>query len=293
MRCGVIAFAQTICLRFWEQCRAFGSALLSLFQRNVPCLAHSHSMDHRTVRVGGVENIGNTCIFSVMLQDFAALPQMYDSLVDSPLEKGLDEPEERFLVRQAMQQNLRRCVESIRSGNRVEHAEVRTLAQQLQGLGWQGHVSSAWRYFLFRLAPSLFPLPSFSVYELYEKTLHCLLEQVPSAPLQVVLTGMQDNRCFSDFFASHPEFSKMHSPTLWRVSLNTSPASLEERFENGPWEFSLRIVHAYRNTSSGKHVVVYRKNEGEWICCNDAQITQAAPSAVDNIYTVVYESRRL
>lgn len=228
-----------------------------------------------------------------MLQDFAALPQIYDSLLSSPLQKGLNESATRFAVRQAAQQTLQRCVDSIRSGKKVEHIEVKALAGQLQELGWQGHLSSAWRCFLHRLAPSFFPLPHFSVYELYEKTLHCLLEQVLSAPLQIVLTGKEDSRSFSEFFASHSELSKMRAPTLWRVSLNASPASMDEKFQIGSWEFSLRLVHAYQMTPSGKHVVVYRKSEGEWVCCNDTEITHAAPSATDSIYTVVYESQRL
>lgn len=293
MRCDAIAMVQTICLQLWEQCSSFDSAVFSLFQPNIPGLAHSHSMTHRKFRIGGVENTGNSCIFSVMLQDFAALPQIYDSLLSRPLQKGLKESEARFATRQVVQRSLYRYIQNIRSGKQVEQTDIKILAEQLQSLGWQGHLSSAWRCFLHRLAPSLFPLPFFSVYELYETTLHCLLEQVAFLPLQIVLTGKQDSGSFFDFFASHPEFSKRRSQTLWRVSLNVSPAFLEKRFQIGSWEFSLKVVHAYKNTSFGKHVVVYRQVEGEWICCNDTQITQAVPSASDTIYTVVYESRYL
>lgn len=293
MRCDAIALVQTICLQLWEQYSSFGSALFSLFQRNVPDLAHSHSMTHRNFRIGGVENTGNSCIFSVMLQDFAALPQVYDSLLSSPLQKGLTEPENRFALRQDVQKSLYRCIQNIRSGKQVEQTDIKILAHQLQSLGWQGNLSSAWRCFLHRLAPSLFSLPYFSVYELYETTLQCLLEQASFLPLQIVLTGIQPSGSFSDFFASHPEFSKTRLQTLWRVSLNESPTFLEERFQIGSWEFSLKVVHAYKNTSFGKHVVVYRQVEQEWICCNDTQITQSFPSASDIIYTVVYESRPL
>jgi hypothetical protein len=147
--------------------------------------------------------------------------------------------------------------------------------------------------FLTSLSSKSFSLPYFSVYELYETTLHCLLEQASFLPLQIVLTGKQDTGSFSDFFAFHPEFSKTRSQTLWRVSLNASSTFLEERFQIGSWEFSLKVVHAYKNTSFGKHVVVYRQVEEKWICCNDTQITQSVPSASDIIYTVVYERRHL
>lgn len=293
MCCGLITFAQATCLQLWEQCRAIGSALLSVFQRNVPDLTCNHTLSHRKVRVGGVENTGNSCIFAAMLQDFATLPQIYDSLLYSFPRKGPEELESRFIVRQTMHQCLVRNVEKIRSGKQVEHAEVRTLAEQLQRLGWQGHLSSAWRCFLHRLAPGIFTLPHFNVYELYERTLNCLLEQKPLAPMQIIFTGKENTRSFSGFFASHPQFSKMDIPVLWRVSLNTSLTSLEERFQIGVWEFSLRIVHAYRMTPAGKHVVVYRKCEEEWVCCNDTQTTLAIPPATDNTYMVVYESRRL
>lgn len=291
MRCNGVAPAGVSWLQLREQCRAFSSTLLSLFQRHVLCLTCGHSLAHRTIRIGGVENVGNSCIFSTMLQDFAALPQIYDSLFSTPLQRGLNEPATRFAARQAVQRMLWRCVEKIRSGQKVRHAEVRALADLLQKLGWRGHFSSAWRCFLHRLAPGLFSLPHFSVYELYEKTLHCLVGQMSSIPLQVVLTGKPNSLPFSAFFASHPEFPRMRVPSLWRISLNTSPALMEENFQIGLWKFSLRLVHAYRNTPSGKHVIVYRKSGEEWVCCNDTQITRAAPSATDSIYTVVYESR--
>lgn len=293
MRCHIIAFVHTSCLQAWGQCkvhcRAFGSTVLSLFQRNIPDLSHSHSMAERTVQIGGIENMGNSCIFAVMLQDFAALPHVYDPLLFTSVQQGLNESQERFVIREAVQQNLRCCIANIRAGGRVRYTEIRRLAEQLQKLGWQGHPSSAWRYFLYRLAPSLFPLPHFDVYPLYETTLNCLLEQKSSFPM--VLTGKKDARSFSTFFASHAQFSTMSCPTLWRVALDASPTVLEEQFQIDSWQFSLQILHASRNTSYGKHVIVYRKNEGEWICCNDTEVTCTAPSAQDNIYMAVYESR--
>lgn len=293
MHCGVIILAQTICLQLWEQCSSFCLALFSLFEQNVSDLTHSHSMGERKVRIGGVENTGNSCIFSAILQDLAALPQIYDALLSSPLQRGLKESESRFATRLAVQKILYSSILNIRAGKQIEQKEIKALAERLQNLGWQGHLSSAWRCFLHRLAPNLFSLPLFSIYELYETTLYCLLEEAPFFSQQIVMTGKLEPGSCSDFFASHPEFGKTSPHTLWRVALNTPLTDLEESFQIGSLEFSLRLVHAYRNTEFGKHVVVYRKSKEEWICCNDTQITPSAPSALDTIYTVVYESRQL
>lgn len=290
MRCDAIALVQTKCLYFWKQCSSFGSTLFSLFQRNFPDLAHHPSMTHRKFRIGGVENTGNSCIFAVLLQDFAALPQTYDSLLSSPLQKGLKESEARFANRQSVQKNLFAYIQKIRSGKNVEQKEIRVLAKQLQDLGWQRYLAPAWHCLLHRLVPSLFSLPHFSVYELYETILQCLLEQTPTLASKIVMTGKQDSRSFSEFFASHAEFT--NNQTLWRVSLEKSSLP-EERFQINSMEFSLKLVHAYRDTPFGKHVIVYRQHEGEWICCDDTQITPSAPSALDTIYTVVYESKSL
>jgi len=294
MRCDAIVFIEACCYYVWERCcvasHALGASLFSLFQRNLPDLSSAPSLAPRKIRVGGVENLGNSCIFSAMLQDFAALPASHDALLSAPLQQGLQEPTARFVTRLAIQQRLSSCIQRIRSGLLVEYSEITALASELQNLGWKGHLSSAWSCFLYRLAPSLFSLPHFSVHELYEMTLSCLLEQVSTAPYRMVLTRKQDTRPFFEFFVSHREYSRATQPTLWRVAVDTPPAALEEQFQLGTCLFSLQVIHAYRDTPYGKHVVVYRRHEGEWISCNDADITQSAPSAQDTIYTMIYES---
>ncbi len=264
MHCSWLAYGQAGGLYFWEQCRACGSVLLSIFQSTVPDLSPRLSLSHRTIQLGGIENTGNSCVFSVMLQELAALPQIYDSLLV---------PSE-----QPLQECLLRCVRSIRSGTRVSQAEVHALAAQLQKLGWQGSLSSAWRCLLSRLAPQLFPLPLLDASDLYQKTLGYLLEQAESVPRQFILADKE--------FQPHLE----KHPSLWRVPLTNSPRLLEEQFQAGPLLFSLRVIHAYRTTPFGKHVVVYRQQEGEWICCNDTEITRHPPLPTDTLYEAIYAS---
>lgn len=293
IQCDPLTWMRSSVLFLYDRCWDFASRLFLIFERCVSTFPSNPTLTHRTITVGGVENTGNSCIFAAILQDFAALPHVYDPLLLSPLKKSSDETELRFVTRQAMQQCLRHCIGKIRSGNLVEDAEVRNLAEHLQHLGWQGHLSSAWHCCLSRLAPGLFPVSHFGVYDLYEKTLKYLLPQNPQFLGKIVLAGKEDTRSFSEFFASHPELQKGNLQKLWRIALNQPPATLEEHLVVGSRAFSLQVVHAFRTTPLGKHVVVYRKVEGEWICCDDTQITRAAPAASDHIYTVVYESRPL
>ncbi len=281
----MIAPLQASCFCLWEQCRAIGSTLLSLFQRSLPCFFHTASLVPREIKIGGVENTGNSCIFAVILQEFAA--SNTDFLLSVPVKQGPDESEIRFSLRRDVQECLRNYINRIRLGQEVKRSEVRLLAEKLKALGWQGDLSSSWWYsLLHRLAPQIFPLPHFSVHELYETILSILLEGDVSMPCRIVLSRKEDARPFPEFFASHP--FNAHAPSLWRVALDDSPASLEEYFQIKDSNFSLQVLHAYRTTPRGKHVVIYRKYEEKWICCDDTKITWGKPLANDKIYMAVY-----
>lgn len=283
MICSTIFFVRSTYDLLCKQGETIYSFLLSLFRQTTPPL----SLAHRTIRWGGVENKSNSCIFSVLLQELATLPAVYDPFLNTLLQKGPNEPEERWIARQSVQQSLMDCVRNIRHGMQVEQIQIETLAHHLQYLGWEGHISSIWRTLLHRFAPHLFPLPCLSVFQLYKKILNSITNPPSQTPLPIILAGKPNPGSLFDFFSSQP----IHSPSLWRIALNHSPTDLEERIEVGPWEFSLRVVHAYQLFASGKHVVAYRKWERDWICCNDRQISQSSPSAAEKIYMLVYECR--
>jgi hypothetical protein len=226
-----------------------------------------------------------------LLQEFATLQHLYHSLLSQPLQKCTAEPESRFAARKGLQESLNSCLNHINSGQRVTQTQIKELAKHLQTLGWQGQLSSVWRYYLHCLAPTLFSLPLFSIYELYETILGCLLAGNPFNPLKIHLTGKEDTDGISSFFESKSKLIDSPAPILWRVALSKPSSPLPElSFRIKSSEFSLSVIHAYRDTWLGRHVVVYRRSQEGWICCNDTKITHAAPSASDTIYTVVYES---
>src|SRR3989338_7182271 len=267
-------YPSSICLS-WERGK---STLSPLFQRILFFFSHSPSLRHRKVTVGGVENAGSSCIFSVMLQEFAFLPAHYDAFLEAPLPRGEGENAIRFGYRQAAQKCIWRAVQSIRAGMTVEKKEIRELACLLQRLGWEGALSSLWARLLHWLAPSVFPLPLYSAFGLYEKVLSLLLETVPPerAPTQFVLLG--DEKAFSSVVPVAERGQRM----LWRMSHPTRV--LRDEFDEGAHPFSLKLLHVYRDLPD-RHVVVYQKRPEGWLLCDDANITPAALLPSDSIYT--------
>ena len=282
---------QHSCLYFWQPLESFCRSLFALFQKTLFCCPQGSSLADRQIKIGGVENTGNSCIFSVMLQDFACLPQVYDVFLQYPLQKSDEEDEQRYQNREALRQSLYRSIVEIRSGVRVEKKEIEEIASHLQTLGWTGNLGTLWQRFLHWVAPCIFSLPQFSAYELYEKTL-ALLVAGQSSEYQIVFLQKEDVEIsFPQFFANRTEVQKCYYPLLWRVTPKEHRvARLDTSFVVNGRQFSLKCIHAYQETSSGKHVIAYRPYEGQAVCCDDTSISAVETLPLDHLYTLVYES---
>lgn len=273
------------------------SSLLSVFKKGLPCFFEPRSLSTRKLFLGGVENSGNSCIFSSLLQDFAALPEVYDSFLFRPIRQGENEDQGHFELREQLQQTLAYSVSEIRAGFTVKKSEIETLASLLQALGWKGFLAPLWRQWLHRLAPSIFSSILHSPLELYEKAFSLLAEtfddQKVGAAHHIVFSAKEDARLpFSHYFQARPEIKNKIDRFLWRVvPQDHAQLKLEENFRIQKQQFSLKLIHAYQKNSSGNHTVVYRNLGSEWICCNDTVIRKVDTLPIKNIFTVVYESQ--
>jgi hypothetical protein len=258
-----------------------------LFQQIIKSFTPNPPSLEGRVTFGGVENAGNTCIFSVMLQDFAALPKYYDAFIYGSLLQGEGEDAAHFDKRKEVQKLLQRSIQAIRRGSTVKKEEVQKLAHFLQGLGWEGSLPSLWRRFLHLVAPCLFPIPEFSVFKLFEKTIgvltHSIFESRSAASI-VFLSGADVENAISTFLSRE---ESVNHQALWRIATEPGKPILEE-VKVGKRTFTLRLAHAEKKGRFGNHVVVYRKGERGWLCCDDTRITAIKELPLHSIYSLVY-----
>jgi ubiquitin C-terminal hydrolase len=244
--------------------------------------------------MGGVENAGNTCIISVLLQEFAALPNFYDMFLNAQLEQDVGESESDFRHRQALQTHLSQCVNQLRTGITVNKRDICQLSKLLVQLGWQRDTTSHLRRILHEWVPGLFPLPISDPYVLYEKIL-LLFPEVSSASHEIRLLTRISTAAHQQLFEqSQHSLSPDHAPhILWRVNEQNfnGEIALEENLQIDERTYSLKIVHVVLQRPTGNHVIVYRKENNHWICCDDVRVYRVDALPSTNIYAVIYDSR--
>jgi hypothetical protein len=281
------------CLQLWEQCKNSAFSLFGLFLKAIASMEYvpvSAPLANRKIAIGGVENVGNSCIFSTMLQDMAAEPAFYDTFFTTQLQQGSDD-NGRFTLRRELQGHLLYCITKIREGNLVKKQEVRRLANLLQQLGWGGHLVSAWRLFLNRIAPSLFPIPLFSPYKLFD-TILALFSEVSHPSHRIVLMAKSREISFEKLIETSDAFHESQPNTLWKIAVDPKEnPNLPEQFELHECQFTLKLVHHLQETPRGNHVLAYRKHNEGWVSCDDTQVEAVKSLPTSNIYSVVYESR--
>lgn len=233
---------------------------------------------------GGVENAGNSCTFSVVLQELAAMPECYDPLLFHSLQRRGGESAATFGERTGLQQKLLGCLQQIRSGNTVSAGAERGLAASLRVLGWEGRLATPLQALLYRIMSHWFPLPQFDVHEVYERLMSLLIDE----PGQIFI-GRVEGGSVSAYLAERFRGMGPSAPRVVRVSVENCP--LEEEFERGGFGFSLRVVHVSETTPSGHHVIVYEKVGEGWVYCNDRQVSKQALPASE-AYLLVYARLR-
>lgn len=284
-----------------EKTRKCSIELYALFQRVMsifsPASRHSSPSTSsplltRSVKIGGIENAGNTCTLSVLIQELAAEFDFYYPFFITSLEMGIEESEKDFALRKQLQVHLYRCVKDVCAGATVSRDNVIHLASLLQKLGWNKDPAPLWHRLLHKLAPALFPT-LYSPHKLYDKIIS-LFSEAYDPEYQIILLNKDADSTITQLFerSLFNAQSKSAPQTLWKVCVEQkSTTSLQEKFQVQQQLFSLKLVHACYDTPYGKHVVVYRKTEGCWISCNDAQITRVETLPPHDIYALIYESQ--
>lgn len=290
-----IAFSRVIGTALTRCC----ASLYSLFQRalhpvhDVPL---SPPLLHRNIHVGGVENSGNSCILSVLLQEMAALPNFYDLYLNTPLKCGENESQMHFSNRKRLQTLFRECVNEIRGGNLVKKDQIGQISKVLLELGWQKESTYLWRRLLHKYAPATFPLPTSSPHNVYN-LIFSLFPEISFSSEKIFLLSRISSVSNRQLFENEEMIQKEKtSSLLLRVAEdfeNPDSTGFLENFQIKERSFSLQLIHVMKSTPKGNHVFVYRKENNKWICCNDDLVTNEEILPTKNIYMVVYESRLL
>ena len=295
------------CLNLLSLCK---NKLTSLFQKTtLQSSVPPASLSNLKIKLGGVENTGFSCTFSVMLQEFAAAPNYYDSFFTDPLQRGTSETDNRFALRGTLQKRLLGHIQAIREGKTVPKADIKELSVLLKSLGWKGDISpSLWHLLLHQLAPSIFPSTLPDPHEVYGSIINFLLEGQESLHHNTHLlkqnapkdtNGLkQASATDINAFLQNQSISlqeqlaqKIHQNlpknSLWKILDPIVQGSLEEQFKINDHQFSLNFALEFQKT----HVVAYRKLENMWVCCNDDRITAVVSPPTKNLYAVIYECR--
>jgi ubiquitin C-terminal hydrolase len=239
--------------------------------------------------MSGVENAGNTCVLSSLLQELASLGGYYDVLFNTQLDQAKQESTDDFASRKALQKALKAAIEHLRSGRVVSASDVQEITRLLLALGWQKDTISSVRKCLHAWLPKLFFVPLSDPLELFEKIVS-LFPEAQHSTKQVALACKTAGVSIRTLFEKSP---LLDTSSLWRVAATfDAEEPLEEECTVGSRQFSLKLVHVRKETIGGYHVTVYKKQDKEWLCCDDAQISieKIAPLA-SQIYALVYESR--
>jgi hypothetical protein len=264
-----------------------GASLIGLvLQALRPSSPYCHAdLSQRRITCGSVENAGNTCILSVILQEYAALPEAYHAFLKTPLIQRQDEGEHAFIKRKRLQELLADSVDAIQSGKTVIKKDVLQITYLLVQLGWLKDADPLWRLKLYEWAPNLFPLPISDPYALYDTLLALYPEGASN--YKIALLANTAHVAHRHLLELSP-FMDVQEEMLWRVAEDrTIDVDLEESFQVDRRLFSLKLVHVFENTPQGAHVVIYRKLKEEWICCNDAKVSCVKTLPIKNIYTVI------
>lgn len=278
---------------FVENVCACLKPLFELFKRVVytPSSCHESFQPYREITVGGIKNVGNTCIFSVLLQEFAALPSYYDFFLSTSLVRRQDEAESEFLQRKILQEHLRDCIRKIRSGQTVTSEEMHPVALLALQLGWQHHDMTLLHRVLYRWAPTIFPMPPAD-----PTSLHLfLLNVISDSPETPLIVGLGKRTVtYQEAFENSSIMQSCQDVALCRIIHSEAQIKetviLPERIETQNRQYSLQLVHVFKETGIG-HVIVYRKVNDQWLCCDDANVYAVKALPPTDIYTVVYASQ--
>lgn len=277
-------FIRYLCLPF----KVFyegGSILTHLFKRAVQASVQpSEKKLAQRVSIGGVENGGNTCTISVLLQEMAALPEYYDQFLFSPLKREPSESNAQFALRTKLQACFRDCISTIRKGELVKREAMHTITTTMVKLGWQKSTLPFWRKWLHVQAPHIFSLPLSYSYGLYEFVL-----QLYPEIRNIALMARISESSYQQLFQNSP-FIESHAHLLCRVKEDRNKTiTLEKTITVGKRRFTLEAIHVSLPTPRGIHAVIYRKTGDQWFLCNDTNVQAVENPPSKHISMLIYK----
>lgn len=287
--------------------------LTALFHRTISALTHcfkgqSSSLSSRLIGIAGIQNAGNTCVLSVLIQDLSSETHFTDFMLGKTLRKVPEESPAKFETRLKLQAHLKRCVDKNRNGKLITRSEMRQLRQYLCDAGWDEPVQPIWQRILNDISSHLFPPRQARPFHLYH-TLRILFEE-KDYKYPNVSEGLYKTWDASSAHAQAPIVHAEYTPdtsgplqkylaalplndraerVLWRIRNigYMKLTHLPERVETGTHTFVLKQIHIHQKN----HVMLYRKVDRQWINCNDDTLSQAKSLPEDGIYALIYEAR--
>lgn len=275
-------------------------SLFSRSQQNdsIPSLttpnATESAMSIKKITIGGIENTGTSCGISVLLQEFASLPSYYDYYLVTPLQQRTDESSSLFAKRNEFQECLKQCVNDVRDGTGVKRHQISQLSLLLSQLGWK--VKRSVRHLFLKT-----PNPQ----EIYDKILAVFtgfssdqkeFSEYPPKSLgdsyDIALLGREPLSSFDQVINESSVINSNSTNILCRIAEIKLGGTLlcPDAFELGKRKFTLKLLHVYQSSYTTKHVIIYRKEEGLWFCCNDENIYRVDSLPLNHIYIAVYDS---
>lgn len=239
---------------------------------------------HKIIKIGGVQNAGNTCVLSVVLQEFAAFPDYYDIFLNASLVQDHNESEFDFSKRQQTQKLLNELVHKIRSGITVNTEEIDPLCEALIHFGWEASKCLKGGY------------TESNPCKLYDLILS-LFSEATTETHQIALLARPLTVNLQEFIQSTSILSDSQDHILWRIleedESNSESSIFPDYFELQQRKFYLQMLYVAQKTSKISHVKVYRKVHDHWYCCNDGRVSKVNKPISKDIYMAVYDSSRV
>jgi hypothetical protein len=228
-----------------------------------------------TYKCYGVENAGNTCTFSVLLQEFSCFPDYYE-----PLLRSAD-------IR--LKAVFTSCIETLKHRT-VQRNTIHLLAHLYFKLVPFDDTFSTLQIFLNNYFPNFIDLPAISPYKLYESFLS-FFPEVSLTSHKIVWLSKEPSETVQDVIRTSQSIHDITSRILWRIAIDKNEQiSVEEHFEINKRSFSLKLALCCLERSKQFHVVAYHKKKDYWVLCDDEKISVETQIPRQRIYTLIYDS---
>lgn len=235
----------------------------------------------------GVQNGGNSCQLSVLLQEHVAAPEIYDPLWSSPLSKMDGESDFQFEARKKLQTLFRGCVDALKAGQMVNRQSVRKVQHLLYDAGWNGNFPSVIYRILHQIAPRIFRPYQASALELHRIVTRFFQKEI----------AVTYSEYTNQVEPLHSFFKGLNltgsQKRLLRISVTSkNETQLLDRYTGNGFNYTLKQINVCQKTLLGHHIVAYRKVGKYWFCFDDDKVKMVDQIPLKGINSVIYEAER-